>query len=146
MDYSNGIAVKQAVVCSTTVTNKTDGIVFMNNKPSEKVRNFAIAGHAGSGKTALSDLILFKSGAVARLASVDQKTTVSDYRPEEQEKGLQVVQAEVPLAEMFSYSTQLRSLTQGRGSFDMEFARYEQVPANIAKDIQDRATNDAEGE
>ena len=67
--------------------HKTDEIERMNNKPAEQVRNFAIAGHAGSGKTALSDLILFKSGAVARLGSVDQKTSVSDYRPEEQEKG-----------------------------------------------------------
>ncbi len=49
--------------------------------------------------------------------------------------GLQVVQAEVPLAEMRKYATELRSMTQGRGSFDMEFARYEQVPANVANEI-----------
>ena len=51
--------------------------------------------------------------------------------------GLQVVNAEVPLAEMARYATELRSMTQGRGFFKMEFARYEMVPANIAKDIID---------
>jgi elongation factor G len=48
---------------------------------------------------------------------------------------LKVVRAKVPLAEMFGYATTLRSLTQGRGTFTMEFAYYEKVPDNIAKDI-----------
>jgi len=51
------------------------------------------------------------------------------------EEGLQIVQAEVPLAEMARYATELRSMTQGRGSFEMEFARYEQVPPNVANEI-----------
>lgn len=51
------------------------------------------------------------------------------------EEGMQVVHAEVPLAELSRYATELRSMTQGRGSFDMEFARYEQVPANVANEI-----------
>ena len=51
------------------------------------------------------------------------------------DEGMQVVQAEVPLAEMRKYATELRSMTQGRGSFDMEFARYEQVPASVANEI-----------
>jgi len=50
----------------------------------------------------------------------------------------------VPLAEMHSYSSQLRSLTQGRGSFTMNFARYEQVPGNLAKQIMDEAKADME--
>lgn len=57
----------------------------------------------------------------------------------EVEEGVQVVNAEVPLAEMFSYSSQLRSLTQGRGTFEMEFSRFENVPANISKNIQEAA-------
>ncbi|MDD3153263.1 MAG: elongation factor G [Victivallaceae bacterium] len=48
------------------------------------------------------------------------------------EEGMQQVIAEVPLAEMGKYATELRSMTQGRGSFELEFARYEQIPANIA--------------
>ena len=51
------------------------------------------------------------------------------------EEGLQVVNAEVPLVEMAKYATELRSMTQGRGLFKMDFERYEQVPSNIANAI-----------
>ena len=51
------------------------------------------------------------------------------------DEGLQIVHAEVPMAEMFRYATELRSMTQGRGSFEMSFERYEQVPANVANEI-----------
>jgi elongation factor G len=43
--------------------------------------------------------------------------------------------AEVPMAEMFKYATDLKSMTGARGSFDMEFARYEEVPQNILDKI-----------
>lgn len=49
--------------------------------------------------------------------------------------GIKIVNAFVPLAEMFGYSTDLRSATQGRGSYSMEFDHYGEVPANIAKQI-----------
>jgi len=49
--------------------------------------------------------------------------------------GLSKVQAKEPLAEMFGYATQLRSMTQGRGIFSMEFANYEEVPRNVAEAI-----------
>jgi len=51
------------------------------------------------------------------------------------EEGMQVVNAEVPLSEMARYATELRSMTQGRGLFEMSFARYEMVPSNVAKEI-----------
>jgi elongation factor G len=47
----------------------------------------------------------------------------------------QVVDAEVPLATMFGYATDLRSLTQGRGTFTMEFKQYAQVPAKISQEL-----------
>ena len=47
----------------------------------------------------------------------------------------QIIKASVPLSEMFGYATELRSRTQGRGSFTMHFARYEEVPKNIAEEI-----------
>ena len=50
---------------------------------------------------------------------------------------LQVVTAEVPMAELFQYPAQLRSLTGGRGNFEMEFTRYEPVPAQIVKKISE---------
>jgi elongation factor G len=53
----------------------------------------------------------------------------------EAQGALQVIQAEVPLAEMFGYATQLRSLTQGRATYTMEFGHYEAVPSNIANEI-----------
>ena len=46
-----------------------------------------------------------------------------------------IVNAEVPLAEMFGYATDLRSATQGRATYTMEFARYAAAPNNVAKDI-----------
>jgi len=49
--------------------------------------------------------------------------------------GLQVVKAHAPLAEMFGYSTDLRSTTQGRATFTMQFATYEKVPARMAEKI-----------
>ena len=53
----------------------------------------------------------------------------------ENRNGLQVIDATVPLAEMFGYATDLRGLTQGRGSFNMEFSHYAEVPRNIADKI-----------
>jgi elongation factor G len=47
----------------------------------------------------------------------------------------QIIRASVPLSEMFGYATDLRSRTQGRGSFTMHFSRYDEVPANIADEI-----------
>jgi elongation factor G len=48
---------------------------------------------------------------------------------------LQVVKAHVPLSEMFTYASDLRSMTQGKGSYTMRFAHYEQVPAKLAAPI-----------
>ncbi len=48
---------------------------------------------------------------------------------------LKVIDTKVPLAEMFGYATALRSLTEGRGTFTMEFDHYEEVPSNIAQEI-----------
>jgi len=53
----------------------------------------------------------------------------------EDRHGLKIVNAFVPLAEMFGYSTDLRSMTQGRGTYAMEFDHYEEVPSNIAAEI-----------
>jgi elongation factor G len=47
----------------------------------------------------------------------------------------QIIKAMVPLAEMFGYATDLRSRTQGRGSFTMHFGKYEEVPGGLADEI-----------
>jgi elongation factor G len=54
--------------------------------------------------------------------------------------GTQVVQAEVPLAEMFGYSTDLRSFTQGRASYTMEFDHYAPVPTQVAQEVISKHT------
>jgi elongation factor G len=46
-----------------------------------------------------------------------------------------VITAEVPLSEMFGYATDLRSATQGRATYTMEFDKYAEVPSNIAEGI-----------
>jgi elongation factor G len=51
------------------------------------------------------------------------------------DEGIAKVTAKVPLAEMFGYATDIRSKTQGRGIFSMEFSRYEEVPRNVAEAI-----------
>ena len=49
--------------------------------------------------------------------------------------GLKVIRGKVPLSEMFGYATSLRSATQGRASYSMEFSEYSEVPKNIAENI-----------
>ena len=60
------------------------------------------------------------------------------------EGGMQTVEAEVPMAEMSSYAIDLRSMTQGRGSFTLEFVRYAEAPAAVQQKIIDEAKKDAE--
>jgi elongation factor G len=52
--------------------------------------------------------------------------------------GVQIIDGEVPLAEMFGYATDLRSRTQGRATFTMQFAHYAPVPTHIAQEITAR--------
>jgi elongation factor G len=49
--------------------------------------------------------------------------------------GVQVITARVPLSEMFGYSTNLRSMTQGRGNYTMQFAAYDEVPRSVSEEI-----------
>ncbi|HHV38684.1 MAG TPA: elongation factor G [Tepidimicrobium sp.] len=63
---------------------------------------------------------------------------------EPQEDGSQLVIAEAPQAELFEYPIDLRSMTQARGSFTMEFIRYEEVPSEISEQIIERAKAEKE--
>ena len=55
--------------------------------------------------------------------------------------GVKQIRAEVPLAEMFSYATQLRSMSQGRATYSMEFAKYAETPKNVADEIIKKFTS-----
>lgn len=48
---------------------------------------------------------------------------------------IKVIKSKVPLASLFGYATQLRSMTQGRANYAMEFDHYSEVPVNVAKDL-----------
>ena len=64
----------------------------------------------------------------------------------ESEDGMQVIVAEVPQAEVFKYSSELRSMTGGRGSFEMSFNRYDVVPSNVAQKIVAEAAKNKQAE
>ena len=51
----------------------------------------------------------------------------------------QIVRAQVPLAEMFGYATELRSMTQGRAMYSMEFSHYSPVPASVGEEVVSRS-------
>jgi elongation factor G len=53
----------------------------------------------------------------------------------ETELGMQYIRTKVPLSEMFGYSTDLRSMTQGRGTYTMEYSHYEETPKNVSEEI-----------
>ncbi|HEY2157943.1 MAG TPA: EF-Tu/IF-2/RF-3 family GTPase, partial [Isosphaeraceae bacterium] len=57
----------------------------------------------------------------------------------EERSGFAVILAEVPLAEMFGYSNELRSMTQGKGSFSMEFLKYQRLPGSIQEEVVKKA-------
>jgi elongation factor G len=57
----------------------------------------------------------------------------------EDRAGSKIVTAKVPLAEMFAYSTTLRSMTQGRASYSMQFSHYEEAPRTVSDEIVAKA-------
>jgi elongation factor G len=57
----------------------------------------------------------------------------------ERRGGTQIIRAMVPLSEMFGYATEIRSRTQGRGSFTMHFGRYEEAPVSVTEEVVSRA-------
>lgn len=65
--------------------------------PSEKIRNVALVGHSGAGKTTLAEAMLYRAGAVSRLGKVEDGTTMTDYDPEEHQRGHSVSLAIAPI-------------------------------------------------
>ena len=113
---------------------------FQRTKPHV---NVGTIGHVDHGKTTLTSaitMVLNKQFPKIAVRSFDS----IDNAPEERERGITIatahveyetVKAEVPLNEMFGYSTQLRSLTQGRATYTMEFKHYAEAPKNVAETI-----------
>jgi elongation factor G len=63
---------------------------FVPHKAADRIRNVALIGHRGCGKTSLHEAMLFEAGAVGRLGSVADGTTVSDHEPDEQERSMSI--------------------------------------------------------
>jgi elongation factor G len=97
-----------------------EGVPLASPTLLEPVMTVTITVPEGNMGDVMSD-INTKRGRVLGMASLDN--------------GMQQITANVPQAEMLHYATDLRSITQGRGSFKMEFYQYEEVPANVQHEI-----------
>src|SRR5262245_61576540 len=64
--------------------------------PTAKIRNVALVGHGGAGKTTLTEALLFAAGTVPRMGKIEDGSTVSDFDPEEQRRGISVSLALAP--------------------------------------------------
>jgi elongation factor G len=67
---------------------------------------------------------------------------ISSIADQEGATGIKEISIEVPLSDMFGYATDIRSLTQGRGSFSMEFSRYAPLPKNLAEQVLSKKSDD----
>ena len=92
---------------------------------SNNIRNILIAGHAGSGKTTLTEALVYFSGAAERMGRVEDGTTVSDFDPEEIKRKASLSAAVVPV----EYGGVKFNLIDAPGLFDFEAGEYEGIRA-----------------
>lgn len=90
-----------------------------------KIRNVALAGHGGSGKTSLAEALIFKAGASDRLGRVENGNTICDYDPEEVKRGVSVSSTVAP----FAWGSTKINLIDTPGLFDFATGFYEGVRA-----------------
>lgn len=88
----------------------------MKNYETDRIRNLALVGHSGSGKTSITEAMLFKTGAIKRLGRVEDGNTVSDFDKEEINRGVSIGLSVAP-AEWEGYKI---NLIDAPGYFDFE--------------------------
>src|SRR4029450_10318228 len=69
----------------------------LNTYDAKDIRNVLLVGHAGAGKTTLLEALLFTSGSITRMGTVEDGNTVSDHDPDEQRRGISVSLAMAPI-------------------------------------------------
>ena len=87
---------------------------------SNNIRNILIAGHAGSGKTTLTEALVYFSGAAERMGRVEDGTTISDFDPEEAKRKASLSASVVPV----EYEGIKYNLIDAPGLFDFEAVSY----------------------
>jgi elongation factor G len=80
-----------------SVLTSGKGVPCVKSVPSSMIRNVAVVGHGGAGKTTLTEALLFVSGTVTRMGRVEDGTTVTDFDPEEQKRRISVSLALAPI-------------------------------------------------
>ncbi len=92
---------------------------------SNTIRNILVAGHAGCGKTTLTEALLYKAGSLERMGRVEDGTTVSDFDPEEEKRRASLSTSVVPV----EYDGIKFNLIDAPGLFDFEAGNYEGIMA-----------------
>ncbi len=92
---------------------------------SNTIRNILVAGHAGCGKTTLTEALLYKAGSLERVGRVEDGTTVSDFDPEEEKRRASLSTSVVPV----EYDGIKFNLIDAPGLFDFEAGNYEGIMA-----------------
>lgn len=93
----------------------------MKNYQADSIRNIAVLGHGGEGKTTLTEAMLFNAGLLDRMGKVDDGTTVSDYDPEETKRHISISVAVAP----FEWNGTKVNLIDAPGFFDFYGEVYE---------------------
>lgn len=97
----------------------------MKQYSADKIRNIAVVGHAGSGKTTLTEALLFANGASDRLGNIADGNTVSDYDPEEIKRKASINMSVAP----YEYNDIKVNLLDAPGLFDFTTGMYEAIRA-----------------
>ena len=100
----------------------------MKKYSTENIRNLAIVGHSGCGKTTFTEACLFKTGAISKMGKVEEKNTVSDYTPEEMNRGVSIAVSIIPI----EWNNIKINLIDTPGYFDFEDEVYNALRASEA--------------